>query len=253
MKQKNQEFQEKMKKNNILNFVLYQYNEIKNNDINDINNMDKKYNLLKSIMNNKIKKKKIKKENTINISDINNAVQDINKKYSINKYKNNNLFSFSTDDINNVFNINNNNLISDNNQNQKRQNSLTCLRNQIKKIDKQKCLSLRKEKINNFNSFNKKINLPLILDKKNRLNNSNYKNQYQLLQKNNITNNTKIAFNKIMNINNNNYLGNTLFGKMSFKPKSIRFKDNPYKEFDYKKVISLFNITRLNSEKKDKI
>jgi hypothetical protein len=95
MKQKNQEFQEKMKKNNLLNFVLYQYNEIKNNDINDINNMDKKYNLLKSIMNNKIKKKKIKKE-IINISDINNVVQDINKKYSINKYKNNNILYMMT-------------------------------------------------------------------------------------------------------------------------------------------------------------
>ena len=56
MKQKNQEFQEKMKNNNILNFVLYQHNEIKNNDINDINdinninNMDKKYNLIIHLM-----------------------------------------------------------------------------------------------------------------------------------------------------------------------------------------------------------
>ena len=52
--------------------------------------------------------------------------------------------------------------------------------------------------------------------------------------------------------NNNNYLRNTLFGKMNFKPKKIRFKDNPYKEFDYKKVISFFNNTKLNSEQKIK-
>ncbi len=52
-----------------------------------------------------------------------------------------------------------------------------------------------------------------------------------------------------MNVTNNNYLRNILREKIPSKPKNMKFKDNPYKEFDYKKVLSFFNFTKLNSKK----
>ena len=161
MKQKSKEFKDKSNKNNILKFVLNKYDEKENKDKDDISI---KYKLLKKLLNDKIQNKEIKKYNNNIINNI-NLRQNIKKKYYNNiKNRNNNLFSFSTDNITKIFNSNNNNITSSKIKNspiKKRQNSFTNLRNQIKKINNQISLSLKNEKIHNFNSFNKNISLPL--------------------------------------------------------------------------------------------
>lgn len=241
MKQKNKEFIEKIEKNNNNNFGLYQADNKEN--YNNKNAIDKKYNILKKILKADIQKEQIQDKNKIN-NDRNNNI---------------NILSFNRENINDIF-INNksspNNTIIN-----KRQNSLDYLRNQINKINTQMNLSLKKPKINRFypkKTFKKNTSLPLIIDNKNSLNSFNY-NDNNLIKKSIINNNNnRLTFNKIIN-NKNYFLFNTPrqnkgITNTFLSTKNIKIKDSPYyaNEFDYKKIISLYNIRKIFSENNKK-
>ena len=241
MKQKNKEFKEKIEKKNSNNFGLYQADDKEN--YNNKNEIDKKYNILKKILKTDIQKEQIQDKDKIKNNDRNN---------------NFNILSFNIEKINNIFM---NNISSPNNTIiNKRQNSLDCLRNQISKINNKMNFSLKKPKINKFypkKAFKKNISLPLIIENKNSLNSSNY-NDNNLIKKSKINNNKILKFNKIIN-NKNYFLFNTPIQNRGItntflRKKNIKIKDSPYhaNEFDYKKIISLYNIRNIYSENNKK-
>ena len=260
VKKKNKECIEKLEKKFRNEFILYHRNderEFSKKDNRENDSSNKFYNLNNTIKNN----------NTFGINsyknrrhyeNINyNKIKEITNNYITNNFNLSNIFNNNNSNLNGIIHSPNNN-----NSFKVSNNSINDLRIQLNKINNQMNLTSMKnnsKRTSHKNGIKKNISLPLIKENKKlnlKLNEKNKLNQNESIKSNNkfnFQNFSKVQINKtniLFNVSQKNNGKRTSFSN----DKNLKFLEdiNLSNKYNYKNILSLYNISKKFPAKKDK-